>query len=288
MNPRMWEHPATQANAETLRERGVELVGPEEGELAEGEVGVGRMSEPEAIFARGRGAARASETQLRGRRVARHRRRDARAARRGALPRQPLLRPHGRRARRRGAAARRRRDAARREPRRARARRSGRGRDTDRRPISSARRSRAADADVVVMAAAVADYRPVRADRRGSARRTAAPGRSTLEPTDRRAARARRARARTARCWSASPPSAARRGLERAREKLADKHVDLIVFNDVSRDDIGFDAADNEVVAGRRRAASGGSRRRRRSGSPRLSSTRSATASGGGGWTSGR
>ena len=43
----MWEHPATQANAATLRERGVELIGPEEGELAEGESGPGRMSEPE-------------------------------------------------------------------------------------------------------------------------------------------------------------------------------------------------------------------------------------------------
>ena len=37
-------------------------------------------------------------------------------------------------------------------------------------------------------------------------------------------------------------------GLERAREKLAAKRVDLIVFNDVSRDDVGFDAAENEVV----------------------------------------
>ena len=52
MNPRMWQHPATQANAATLRERGVELIGPEEGELAEGESGVGRMAEPEEIFAR--------------------------------------------------------------------------------------------------------------------------------------------------------------------------------------------------------------------------------------------
>ena len=52
MNHRMWAHPATQANAETLRERGVELIGPEDGELAEGESGVGRMSEPEEIFRR--------------------------------------------------------------------------------------------------------------------------------------------------------------------------------------------------------------------------------------------
>src|SRR5262245_62054530 len=52
MNVRMWEHPATQTNAETVLERGIELIGPEEGELAEGESGLGRMTEPEAIFAR--------------------------------------------------------------------------------------------------------------------------------------------------------------------------------------------------------------------------------------------
>ena len=46
MNVRMWEHPATQANVAALRERGVELVGPESGELAEGESGPGRMAEP--------------------------------------------------------------------------------------------------------------------------------------------------------------------------------------------------------------------------------------------------
>ena len=54
MNTRMWEHEATQANAATLRARGVELIGPEAGELAEGEVGLGRMSEPEAIARAGR------------------------------------------------------------------------------------------------------------------------------------------------------------------------------------------------------------------------------------------
>ena len=50
MNPRMWSHPATRANAETLRARGVVLVGPDEGETAEGELGVGRMAEPEEIL----------------------------------------------------------------------------------------------------------------------------------------------------------------------------------------------------------------------------------------------
>src|SRR6266480_1071175 len=52
MNPRMWASPATVANVETLRSRGVELIGPAEGETAEGELGVGRMSEPEEIFER--------------------------------------------------------------------------------------------------------------------------------------------------------------------------------------------------------------------------------------------
>ena len=46
MNTRMWEHPATQANLALLRERGAIVVGPGEGELAEGEVGAGRMAEP--------------------------------------------------------------------------------------------------------------------------------------------------------------------------------------------------------------------------------------------------
>jgi len=52
MNDRMWAHPATKANAELLRERGVEFAGPVEGELAEGGEGLGRMAEPEDIFAR--------------------------------------------------------------------------------------------------------------------------------------------------------------------------------------------------------------------------------------------
>jgi phosphopantothenoylcysteine decarboxylase/phosphopantothenate--cysteine ligase len=51
MNHRMWLHPATQANIATLRGRGVQVIGPDEGPLAEGESGPGRMREPEAIVA---------------------------------------------------------------------------------------------------------------------------------------------------------------------------------------------------------------------------------------------
>src|SRR5579864_654271 len=49
MNPRMWAHAATRGNAETLRARGIAFIGPDEGETAEGELGVGRMAEPEDI-----------------------------------------------------------------------------------------------------------------------------------------------------------------------------------------------------------------------------------------------
>ena len=68
MNPRMWAHPATRANAETLARRGVELVGPDEGETAEGEWGVGRMAEPAEIARADRAAPRPGQPR-RARRV---------------------------------------------------------------------------------------------------------------------------------------------------------------------------------------------------------------------------
>ncbi len=50
MNPRMWRHPATQANVRTLQERGVRFVGPVEGRVACGEAGLGRMAEVDEIL----------------------------------------------------------------------------------------------------------------------------------------------------------------------------------------------------------------------------------------------
>ena len=50
MNQAMWRHPATQMNAETLQDYGYRLLGPDQGEQACGDVGPGRMLEPEAIF----------------------------------------------------------------------------------------------------------------------------------------------------------------------------------------------------------------------------------------------
>lgn len=67
MNTRMWDHPATRRNVETLEGFGALIVGPRHGELAEGEVGEGRMAEPEEIVAE---VGRALESPtLRGRRA---------------------------------------------------------------------------------------------------------------------------------------------------------------------------------------------------------------------------
>jgi len=51
MNPTMWDHPATRANLATLTGRGVAVVGPDSGAMAEPESGPGRLAEPEAIVA---------------------------------------------------------------------------------------------------------------------------------------------------------------------------------------------------------------------------------------------
>ena len=49
MNVRMWQHPATQRNLATLRQDGVTVVGPNDGDMACGEYGPGRLPEPQAI-----------------------------------------------------------------------------------------------------------------------------------------------------------------------------------------------------------------------------------------------
>jgi len=51
MNVRMWQHPATRRNVAQLREDGIAVMKPDEGEMACGEYGPGRLPEPEAILA---------------------------------------------------------------------------------------------------------------------------------------------------------------------------------------------------------------------------------------------
>ena len=244
MNPRMWRNQATRANVEALEARAWELVGPEEGDTAEGEVGVGRMSEPEEIFERA-SSLLGKRDQLRGRRV---------LVTAGGT-REPLdaVRFLGNRSSgRMGSAV------------AAEARRRGAdvtlvasnlsmpvpvGVDVVQAPTAEdvARETLArGDADVVVMAAAVADYRPAEAEQEKRPKDDR-PWTVTLEPTT-DVLRELGARRTNGQLLVGFAADRGERGLERAREKLGNKRVDLIVFNDVSRDDIGFDAGDNEVV----------------------------------------
>ena len=57
MNHRMWTHPATQANVATLVASGVQVIGPDDGSMACGEFGPGRLTEPDAIVQALRAAA---------------------------------------------------------------------------------------------------------------------------------------------------------------------------------------------------------------------------------------
>lgn len=68
MNTRMWLHPATRASVATLRARGVRIVDPASGWLAEGESGWGRLAEPDAIVAAALDAAKGSRS-LAGKRI---------------------------------------------------------------------------------------------------------------------------------------------------------------------------------------------------------------------------
>jgi phosphopantothenoylcysteine decarboxylase / phosphopantothenate---cysteine ligase len=244
MNVRMWEHPATQQNAAALTGRAVELIGPEEGELAEGEFGAGRMTEPEEIFARcrvllGEGA------PLQGRRVL-----VSAGGTREPLDAVRFLgnRSSGRmgvavaeEARRRGATV------------TLLAANLGvpvpAGVEVIQTPtaadMAAAARARR-DYDVTVMTAAVADYRPSE-PLAGKRPKDDRDWTLALEPTQ-----------DILRELGASRPGGqvlvgfaadvGERGLARARDKLAAKGADLIVFNDVSRDGIAFDAGENEVV----------------------------------------
>jgi len=103
-----------------------------------------------------------------------------------------------------------------------------------------------ADADLVLMSAAVADYRPARPGD-GKRPKSDTPWQVELEPTEDvvKALAARRENGQVIVAFGAEQGES---GLQRKRAMLADKNVDLVVYNDVSRTDIGFDSKDNEVV----------------------------------------
>ena len=248
MNTAMWEHPATQANLALLVERGAVVVGPDEGELAEGLVGRGRMSEPEEIAERVEQLLR-DETTGGGSFAGKH------VLVTAGGTREPLdavrfvgNRSSGRMgvalaeaARERGAvvtllAANL--QVARPD-----------GIEIVPTPTAADLRREAlarADVDVVLMAAAVADYRPAEPIE-GKRPKGSEPWNVSLVPTA-DVARALGAARRDGQVLVAFGAEQGEEGLARKRAMLTDKNVDLVVYNDVGRDDIGFDSPDNEVV----------------------------------------
>ena len=245
MNTKMYAHPATRANLELLVGRGVEVVAPESGLLADGDVGVGRLAAPETIAdavdrASGGGA-------LAGRRI---------VITAGGT-REPIdsVRYLGNRSsgkmgfalanagRARGA------DVTMIAANVDLARRS----DIRYRDVATAAELRDATldefegADVLVMAAAVADYRPV-ARASGKIDKSKADAMALeLERTDDILSEIseRRTAAQVIVGFAAEHGP---EGLERARGKRVRKRVDLIVHNDISAEGIGFGADENAIT----------------------------------------
>jgi phosphopantothenoylcysteine decarboxylase / phosphopantothenate---cysteine ligase len=244
MNVRMWEHPATRENAATLVERGVEILGPQSGELAEGEHGPGRMTEPEEIFARCQEIL-GHTSSLAGKHVV--------VSAGGTREPIDLVRFVGNRSSgRMGVAL------------AAEAKRRGAevtlvyangsvpppvGVEVVPAPTAAdMRREMLArgDADVVLMAAAVADYRPSKPEE-GKRLKDRTMWSLELEPTEDVLAELG-SMPSNGRVLVGFAADSGEGGLQRAREKLANKRGNLFVYNDVSHSGIGFEADENELV----------------------------------------
>jgi phosphopantothenoylcysteine decarboxylase/phosphopantothenate--cysteine ligase len=247
MNTAMWAHPATQANLALLVERGAKIVGPEDGELAEGLIGTGRMADPVEIARRVEGLLEGpvADGTLAGRTV---------LVTAGGT-REPLdsVRFLGNRSSgRMGVALA---DVARERGARVTLLAANllvpapAGVEVVPVPTAADLRREALareDADVILMAAAVSDYRP--AESLAAKRpKSAEPWTVELVPTA-DVARALGAARRDHQVLVAFGAESGEDGLARKRSMLTDKNVDLVVYNDVGRDDIGFDSDENEVV----------------------------------------
>lgn len=246
MHSAMWEKETTRRHVETLGRRGVRFVGPEAGVLASGEVGMGRMAEPETIVQAVEAAVAAGP--LAGRTVLitagpTHEAVDpvrflgnrssgrmgfalaAEAARRGArvvLVAGPvaLATPPG----------------------------ATRVDVVTAREMERAVREHAPEADLIVMAAAVADFRPSRPAATKIKKERGLPVLELEENPDILAGLRELAPRAVVAGFAAETED-----LERnARAKLEQKRADFLVANDVSRSDIAFEREDNEVTVFRR------------------------------------
>jgi phosphopantothenoylcysteine decarboxylase / phosphopantothenate---cysteine ligase len=242
MHTEMWEHPAVQANVAMLRSRGVHVVEPESGRLAGGDVGAGRLADPATIVAAverilGQGplagvrvvvSAGGTREPIDAVRVIANRSSGkqgyaiaAEAAAQGAtvtiVSTVELLVPPG----------------------------------TTVRPVETAAQMQAAveqlapDADVVIMAAAVADFRPI-TSAEGKIKKDHGVPQLVLEPTpDILAGLGARKPPGQILVGFAAETSDLRAN---AMAKLARKHLDLIVANDVAAPGVGFQHDTNAVT----------------------------------------
>jgi phosphopantothenoylcysteine decarboxylase/phosphopantothenate--cysteine ligase len=249
MNGQMYAHPATQANLDTLRRRGVVVVPPGEGQLAShGEHGLGRLAEPEQLL-------EACATLLRG--APRQSWAGVRVLVTAGGTREPIdsVRYIGNRSSGRMGVA-------------LAARAAARGAEVTLiganlavpppggvRLIEVRTAAELADCavrefpttDVLLMAAAVADFRPAAPIGEKLKKDAGPPPAIELEATEDvlSTLAARRQPSQVVVGFAAEHGQEA---VEYGRSKLERKGLDLIVVNDISRPDIGFDAASNEVT----------------------------------------
>jgi phosphopantothenoylcysteine decarboxylase/phosphopantothenate--cysteine ligase len=241
MHSGMWEHPATRANVATLQDRDVRIVGPVTGPLAHGDEGIGRLAEPEDVVAAVRGALGPQE--LAGRRL---------LITSGPThePIDPVRYVGNRSTGKMGAALA--------------AEALGRGAavtvvlgpgasvpaGVEVVPVQTAEEMRDAvlarfpDADAVVMAAAVADFRP-KAFADQKLKKDAGVPELILEPTPDILGELGQRRTDQVLVGFAAETE----DLERAgRRKLESKRLDLVVVNLVGREGTGFGADTNEAM----------------------------------------
>jgi phosphopantothenoylcysteine decarboxylase / phosphopantothenate---cysteine ligase len=250
MNSRMYEHPATQGNLELLRSRGARVVDPGSGRLAsKGESGVGRLAEPAEILG-------VVEEVLSGGQFTPHSLDGLRVLVTAGGTREPIdsVRFIGNRSSGRMGLA-----LAEEATRR--------GADVtliaanvtiplpvgietvtveSTRELDAVVRERFPSVDVLIMAAAPADFRPKEVGE-GKLNREGAGLEMQLEPTEDIVASVAAGRRpdQTVVGFAAEHGDGA---VERGRAKLSRKGLDAVVVNDVARSDIGFDSAENEVT----------------------------------------
>jgi len=249
MHTEMWEHPAVQDNLALLRRRGVHIVDPESGRLAGGDIGAGRLADPARIVAAAVAilsspASSSSGGDLAGRRVL-----VTAGGTREAID--PVRYIGNRSSGKMGYAIA---EAA-----------AQRGADvvlvttvnreappgvTDVVRVESAAEmadavlDRYGDVDVVVMAAAVADFRP-KATAAQKMKKAAGPPEIVLEPTTDILAELGRKKAAQ---YLVGFAAETERLVEQAAAKMAAKRVDLMVANDVTAPGSGFEADTNRAV----------------------------------------